>query len=180
MLSAVPARHPVREDVVDRRRLDEPLAAAIGLERTPLPEEVGVDALINAHRRAGAIVFAFRVLAAYVDKVVSPGSSEPEIEEEIRLGVPSGVGAAHAAVDHVEVGVLVASGAAAQGGECLHVQRQRGGQWLLEADEVVEVDVVEIELEVAVVRVEAFSHDRKRYCGGQCGAMRGVNSRETL
>src|SRR5688500_8492443 len=179
-LAGVPAGHPVREDVVDRRRLDEALAAAIGLERTPLPEEVGVDALVNAHRGAGAIVFAFRILAPHVDKVVSPWPLEPEVEEHIRLGVPSGIGAAYAAVDHVEVGVLMAPGAAAQRGERLHVERQCGGQRLLEANEVVEVDVVEVELEVAGVRVEAFTHDRQRHLGGEWGARREIDGREAL
>src|SRR5688500_16846051 len=179
-LASVPARHPVGQDIVDCRGLNEPLPSAIGLERTPLPEEVGVDALVDADRRAGAIVLAFRILAPQVDKVVPAWPLEPEVEEEVSLRVAGGVGAANAAVDHVEVGVLVASGAAAQRGERLHVERQRGREWLLEADEIVEVDVIEIEFEVAVMRVEALPHDRERHLGGECRAMGGVDGRETL
>src|SRR5688500_1671065 len=87
VLSSVPPRHPVGQDVVDRRRLNESLQSTVELEWTPLPEKIGVDALVDAHGHAGSIVLAFGVLAAQVDIVIAPWPLQPEVEQYIGLGV---------------------------------------------------------------------------------------------
>src|ERR1700749_2417259 len=74
----VVARHPVGQDVVDARSLNQAGTAAIHWERAALPQKVGWDALRDGQWIAGLIgIDARRILAAQIHIRIAARAKQP-------------------------------------------------------------------------------------------------------
>src|SRR5205814_6395678 len=96
--NTVIARHPIRQQVIDRRGLDGAVAAAEEELRAALPEEIGVRPVVHGDDAAGLVGAAHRVFVADVREIVTTRALEPESEEIARVGVSTAVRAAQRTV----------------------------------------------------------------------------------
>ena len=148
LLEAVVARHPVRQDVVDSGGLDDAGSSDGELEGASLPQEIGGRAQPHGHRLAG-LVAADRNDAAEVHAEIPPQTQQPAVQQGEGLAVARRVRAVQGKVDDVEEGILVRRGMVPQQGVCGLIDGFRGAGF--QADQVVEVDVVQIEFEIRAV-----------------------------
>src|SRR5262249_45125905 len=76
---AVISGHPVRQDVINARRLNLPRSAAEEQEGAALPEEVGADAIGHGNRLARLVFPASRIarVASPIQEVVASRAQQP-------------------------------------------------------------------------------------------------------
>src|SRR5436190_402290 len=99
--NVVVACHPVRQDVINPRRLLGTWSIGLQAERASLPQEISIRSIGNWHRQ---------LRLALKHEAVGEPAREQRIEQATRLSISGRVGTIERAVNHVEVRVAIISG----------------------------------------------------------------------
>ena len=161
-LDAVIAGHPIGEDIVDARSFDHSAAAAGELKWIALPEKVGRNAGKDRDRiaRLRTRRTAGRIDTAKIHIRVAARALQPLVEKDACIEVPTRVRATNRPVDHVKVRVLVCHCRGAKNSVRTAVEDLPETR-ILQADQVIERDVVKIKLEVRAMRVGGVDANRR-------------------
>src|SRR2546426_292519 len=73
--------HPVWKDIVDRGGFNRAGSSPEQQKWAALPEEIGIDAIVNSNWDAGSIGAARRISVSQIDPIVAPPPQVPRILE---------------------------------------------------------------------------------------------------
>ena len=159
--------HPVRQDVINTGCFDGPTPTAKEQERAALPNEVGLYSLRDWEGATCFIKTANRICASEININIPAGPREPLVKEVAGFRISNFVSTSQPSVNHVEMRVAVTSGGPAQLTISVEICPAVGRTIILEADEIVEIDVVKIKSKILVVIVEAFELHGDNHCDSQ-------------